>query len=247
MNHQLSAKMVVQSELNSSTEQFDPIILATVPITVFPRGMFGNTPDLSPYATHVRQALLAQGPYLKIRRAVGVSRTIGCRGPPEDDGIGEGGVEEALLRRRWRRWDVYRLSFRPQGGYQKFCPGNASPGGFVMLCPNRFPGDRQWSADNPTPYCSSGWIICVEFHCRHCQRRGEPKLAGIPRCSKTPGRDRFTRLQSRKKLSLPARPLRIPPIGRGPWNRKHFGFGVCQAASWLRFRLNNGALQCKMR
>ena len=43
MNHQLSAKMVVQSELNSSTEQFDPIILATVPITVFPRGMFGNT------------------------------------------------------------------------------------------------------------------------------------------------------------------------------------------------------------
>ncbi|EJK51560.1 hypothetical protein THAOC_29256, partial [Thalassiosira oceanica] len=36
-NHQLSAKMVVQSELNSSTEQFDPIILATVPITVFPR------------------------------------------------------------------------------------------------------------------------------------------------------------------------------------------------------------------
>ncbi|EJK51225.1 hypothetical protein THAOC_29622, partial [Thalassiosira oceanica] len=37
MNHQLSAKMVVQSELNSSTEQFDPIILATVSITVFPR------------------------------------------------------------------------------------------------------------------------------------------------------------------------------------------------------------------
>ncbi|EJK72403.1 hypothetical protein THAOC_06068 [Thalassiosira oceanica] len=70
VNHQLSAKMVVQSELNSSTEQFDPIILAMVPITVFPRGMFGNTvidrdrlsrklispslepPDLSPYATH---------------------------------------------------------------------------------------------------------------------------------------------------------------------------------------------------
>ena len=43
VNHQLSAKMVVQSELNSSTEQFDPIILAAVPITVFPQGMFGNT------------------------------------------------------------------------------------------------------------------------------------------------------------------------------------------------------------
>ncbi|EJK51089.1 hypothetical protein THAOC_29774, partial [Thalassiosira oceanica] len=43
VNHQLSAKMVVQSELNSSTEQFDPIILAAVPIKVFPQGMFGNT------------------------------------------------------------------------------------------------------------------------------------------------------------------------------------------------------------
>ncbi|EJK43927.1 hypothetical protein THAOC_37586 [Thalassiosira oceanica] len=43
VNHQLSAKMVVQSELNSSTEQFDPTILAAVPIKVFPQGMFGNT------------------------------------------------------------------------------------------------------------------------------------------------------------------------------------------------------------
>ncbi|EJK77586.1 hypothetical protein THAOC_00574 [Thalassiosira oceanica] len=94
---------------------------------------------------------LAQGPYLKIRWAVGVSRGRWDR---------RRGVEEALWRRRWRRWDVDPLSFRPQGGYRKFCSGNASPGGFVMRCPNRFPGNPQWSADDPTPYCSSGWIIC---------------------------------------------------------------------------------------
>ena len=42
MNHQLSAKVLVRSELNSSTEQSDPITLAAVPIKVFPQGMFRN-------------------------------------------------------------------------------------------------------------------------------------------------------------------------------------------------------------
>ena len=56
------------------------------------------------------------------------------------------------------------LSSRPQGGYREICSGGTSPGVFVMCHPNRFPGNRQWSADDPTPYCSSGWIICVDFH-----------------------------------------------------------------------------------
>ncbi|EJK54999.1 hypothetical protein THAOC_25320 [Thalassiosira oceanica] len=89
---------------------------------------------------------LAQGPYLKIRWAVGVSRGRWDR---------RRGVEEALWRLRLRRCDVDPLSFRPQGGYQKICSGGTSPGGFVMCHPNRFPGNRQWSADDPTAYCSS--------------------------------------------------------------------------------------------
>lgn len=94
-------------------------------------------------------------------------------------------------------------------------------GGFVMCHPNRFTGNRQQSADDPTPYCSSRCIICVEFHCRRRRLERDSILAGIPRCSKTPSGDRFTRLQSRKKLSRPARQLRIPPTHRQwkttPW------------------------------
>ena len=72
------------------------------------------------------------------------------------------------------------LSSRPQGGYREICSGGTSPGVFVMCHPNKFPGNRQWSADYPTPYCSSGWIICVDFHCQRWAQLGgrrRPKSA----------------------------------------------------------------------
>ncbi|EJK51794.1 hypothetical protein THAOC_29003 [Thalassiosira oceanica] len=93
---------------------------------------------------------LAQGPYLKIRWAVG---------SPEDDGIGEGGsrrhcgVDDGAL-------GCLPAKFSAARGLSKnLCSGGTSPGGFVMCHPNRFPGNRQRSADDPTPYCSLGWII----------------------------------------------------------------------------------------
>ena len=72
------------------------------------------------------------------------------------------------------------FKFLAARGYRKFCSGGTSPGGFVMCHPNRFPGNRQWSADDPTPYCSSGWIICVDFHFQRWAVGGvggEPKSA----------------------------------------------------------------------
>ncbi|EJK59747.1 hypothetical protein THAOC_19991 [Thalassiosira oceanica] len=138
---------------------------------------------------------LVQGPYMKIQWAVGVSRGRLDR---------RRGVEEALWRQRWKRWDVYRLSFRPQGGYRKFCSGNASPGGFAMRCPN-LPEQISRRPAMIGGQSNAILLVGVDYLLRlSWSALRDSILAGIPRCSKTPGGDRFTRLQSPTK-SCPGR------------------------------------------
>ena len=40
---------------------------------------------------------------------------------------------------------------------------------------------------------------------------------------------------------------RVCGLGRGPWQRKYLGFGVCQTAGSSRFQLNDGVLRLEMR